>query len=141
MAGKKRKDRSQGAGSADVKRLHRKLRKAEAGLAAALEKQERAGARVAAMTIIVDEMRARLATVEQAAAREADSPRADSPRVDSPRADSPQATESAAPAPAAPRPTPLKVPRRAATSRPREPASRRGAPATRRRPSPPADPT
>jgi hypothetical protein len=56
---------------ASPKRLRKRLQKAEARLAVAREKHDRAQARLEAVGIIVDEMRATLAEVEKAAARDA----------------------------------------------------------------------
>jgi hypothetical protein len=62
----RKQTRRPGAAAKERKRLRQKLRRAQADLAAAELKRDRAQARVGALSIIVDEIRATLAGIESA---------------------------------------------------------------------------
>lgn len=103
------------AGAAKPKKLHKKLRKAEANLATAKGKRDRAQARVEALSIIADEIRAQLAETEKAksAAEAAAKP----------------ATASAAKPGARPKSTPARKPAAAKKSAPAKRPATPGSPA------------
>jgi hypothetical protein len=70
--GKKRQRRRRGTDHGDVKDLRRRLRKALRRLEAAEARRDRAQARVGAMAILVDEIRATLASLDAPADAEAE---------------------------------------------------------------------
>lgn len=63
----KKKAAGRDAGTSRSRQLRKRLRKAEDQLADASDKRERAQARVEALSIIADELRAQLAEAERAA--------------------------------------------------------------------------
>jgi hypothetical protein len=74
------------ADSSRPRQLRKRLRKAEDQLADAVQKRDRAQARVEALSIIADEIRAQLAEAEKADAEKAEEPAAEaSPPVRAPR--------------------------------------------------------
>jgi hypothetical protein len=67
------------ADSSRPRQLRKRLRKAEDQLADAVQKRDRAQARVEALSIIADEIRAQLAEAEKADAEKTEEPAAEAP--------------------------------------------------------------
>jgi hypothetical protein len=116
----RKKGGSRAVPAQEPKRLRKQLHKAEAGLHKAEAKRDKAQARVDAFGIIADEIRAQLADLEKASAKEAAAPKEQAETQAGGKAADGDGVE---PAPeAAPRqnggPTPPRPPRRARKTQP-----------------------